>query len=432
VAFEGVTCDLCHKIKSVDPGPSPGLDGSIELLRPSEDTFLPNQEYRPITFGPYADVIVPIMNGSYAPQFQEAEWCSSCHEYAQPALHPDQALSDRWPEGIPVFETWTEYTASNFEGQLSCQDCHMPALNEESSTYDITSQDLQPSVDQGWMREIGEVRHHAFSRAGLGSPSLTVEVSEVDGELEVIASVKNSAAGHAVPTGEPMKQLLLEVRAFDEEGAEVSASGGQAVPDVGGYRAVGFIGEDADLEGQTLTISGSALDDSIDLSVRFTRPTGSWDDYDGPGTAPFSSEERSAEDKGMAPEDFLGEVAVSFLEGDELTLAGDAPQLQEGDRVYVTAETDYAGAPGWVYAKILVDADGARGVPHYRAVDVASDNRIAPGGSASSTHRFPLQSGSLTIEATLIRRDRAAPVAEIYGWTVDDETITTTTEVVAP
>jgi len=229
-----------------------------------------------------------------------------------------------------------------------------------------------------------------------------------------------------------MKQLLLQVRAFDEEDNAVAASGGQVVPDVGGYRAVGFIGEDAWLDARLLTLAGSALDNATDLVARFTRPTGSWDDYEGPGTAPFSGEEWSAEDKGMAPEDFLGEVAVSSVEGDVLTLAGDAPQLQSGDRVYVTAEADYAGTPGWVYAKILVDADGARGVPHYRAVDVASDNRIAPGSTASSTHLFPVQSGTLTIEATLIRRDRAAPVAEIYGWTVDDETITTTTEVVAP
>jgi hypothetical protein len=433
VGFEGVTCDLCHKIQSVEPGTRPGLDGAIALLRPSEETFLPNQEYRPITFGPYPDVIVPIMNGSYAPQFSESEWCSGCHEYAQPALHPDQSLDvDRWPDGIPVFETWSEYSASDFDGLMSCQDCHMPALDEESSTYDITPLGLEPSIDQGWMREDGEVRHHSFSREGMGSPGLIMEITEVDGELKVLVTVKNSAAGHAVPTGEPMKQLLLRVRALDEEGTEVMASGGQVVPDVGGYRAEAILGEDAQLEGRELTLVDSSLENGSGLVVRFIRPTGSWDDYEGPGTAHFSSGEWSAEEKGLELEEFLGEIALISLEGDVLTLADDPPETQEGDRIYVAAETDYAGESGWLYAKTLVDSDGARGVPHYRAVDVASDNRIAPGSSGTSEHYFALTESTLTIEATLLRRDRAAAVADPYGWDTADLLIRTTTEVVEP
>ena len=62
----------------------------------------------PPRLAPVQVVIVPIMNGSHMPQFSESEWCSACHEYAQPALHPDQSLdAERWPDGIPVFETWS-------------------------------------------------------------------------------------------------------------------------------------------------------------------------------------------------------------------------------------------------------------------------------------------------------------------------------------
>ncbi len=434
VGFEGVTCDFCHKVQSVTPGARPGLDGAITLLRPSEETFLPNQEYRPLTFGPYPDVIVPIMNGIYTPQFKESEWCSACHEYAQPALHPEQELSqaDRWPDGLPIFETWSEYNASKLAGQLSCQECHMPALDEESSTYDITPLGLEPSVDQGWVRASGEVRHHGFNREGLGSPTLSMEISEVDGELEVIATVTNNAAGHAIPTGEPMKQLLVRIYAQDTTGAEVQASGGHAIPDVGGYRATGILGDTLEIIDGVLTLEDSLDESATNLVVRFTRPTGTWEDYTGPGTAAFSTPDLTAEDKGLELEEYLGEVEVLSTDGWNLELEADLPDIQMGDRFYVATDGDQAGAPGWLYGKILVDAEGSRGVPHYRAIDVASDNRIAQGNASSFEARFPLLEEKLTIEAQLIRRDHGAYIAELYGWTTIDELITTTTETFVP
>ena len=308
----------------------------------------------------------------------------------------------------------------------------MPSLEEESSTYDITPLGLEPSIDQGWTRASGEVRHHGFTRQGLSSPTLSLSSAEVDGELEVIATVTNSAAGHAVPTGEPMKQLLIRIRVQDDTGTEVLASGGQAVPDVGGYRATGSLGEEMEIVDGILTLQDSLSEDASDLVVRFTRPTGTWDDYAGPGTAPFSATELSAEAKGLELEEFLGEVAVLSVDGSRLELGGEGPVLQDGDRFYVATEADYAGASGWFYGKVLVDAEGSRGVPHYRAVDVASDNRIARNTSSSTAYRFPLEGSTLTVEATLIRREQAAPVSDLYGWPSNDELITTITETFEP
>lgn len=433
VGFEGVTCDFCHKVQSVEPGTRPGLDGAIHLLRPSEDTFLPGQEYSPIIFGPYPDVIVPIMNGSYVPQFRESEWCSACHEYAQPALHPEQDLdSARWPDGIPVFETWSEYRESSFVGLLTCQECHMPALYEESSTYDITPQGLEPSVDQGWMRPDGEVRHHGFSRDGMSAPGLSIDVDEMDGEWVVSVMVKNSAAGHAVPTGEPMKQLILLIRAFDEVGNEILPIGGQAIPDVGGFQTAAVLGEDAQIDGQNLTIDN--WDDELEgeFGVRFVRPTGSWIDYDGPGTSYFSSGTLTPEQKGLEREEFLGEVSLLVSSG-TLTLAEAPPDTKDGDRIYIVkAGSDLAGSPGWLYAKTLTDSEGQRAVPHYRAVDVASDNRIAPGSTGYSEHRFARHDGMLTFEVSLMRREQPAAISDQYGWASTDTVIATLSEEFGP
>jgi hypothetical protein len=42
-----------------------------------------------------------------------------------------------------------------------------------------------------------------------------------------------------------------------------------------------------------------------------------------------------------------------------------------------------AGAPGFAFARVLADDDGQIMVPHHRAVDVVSDNRILPASSTS-------------------------------------------------
>ncbi len=417
VAREGVTCDFCHKVAHVTAGTSPGLDGSITLLRPSDPTPLPNLEFEAITFGPYPDVIVPVMNGSLSPQFSESEWCSSCHEYAQPALHPDEGgLVDpeRWPEGVPVFETWSEYSSSSLAGVLACQGCHMPGLDEESSTYNITEQGLEPSVDQGWARESGQVRHHTFDRNGLGDPQLTVVLNTDGDQVTATVTLANSSAAHAVPTGEPMKQLIIQVEATDADGTVVPATGGQVIPDVGGHVLLGILGTDLSVDGSDLTFQDAVLPDEPGLMVRFVRRPGDWIDYDGPGTNGFSGEDRTAEERGLPREDFLGERTVAGTAGDTATLDDPPPDLVEGDRVYLVREGDLAGAVGWLHGKVLLASDGTRGVPHYRAVDVASDNRIAAEGTNTSTHLFTGQ--DLTVTATLIRRQRAAGVADLYGW----------------
>ncbi|MCC6622972.1 MAG: hypothetical protein IT385_17065, partial [Deltaproteobacteria bacterium] len=68
-----------------------------------------------------------------------------------------------------------------------------------------------------------------------------------------------------------------------------------------------------------------------------------------------------------------------------------------------------AGAPGFAFARVLVGADGARMVPHFLAVDVASDNRLAPGLTWTSRHTFARPCDAPTIVATL--RHRAFPYA---------------------
>jgi len=416
---EGVTCDLCHKVRSVQPGSSPGRE-AMTLQRPSEPTSIIGQEFDPITFGPYPDVAVGVMKGSYTEQFREDTWCSSCHQYSRPALHPDQLVDPvRWPDGLPILETYEEYLAGNYAGTPdSCQSCHMAQLDEESSTYDITALGLVPSIANGWLRAPGEVRHHHFATTEYEGVTLLVTAEAEDDEVVATVTVRNSYGGHGLPTGAPMRQYIVHVEAVDDDGQGVAASGGQAIPEDGGWRHRGEMDVDAFLDGTSLTLAGQELAEV--QTARFVRPTGEWDDHAGPGTGHF--DDLAAEDKGLPLYEVLAERTVLSVADDTVEIDAAVPDLLPGDVVYLVGPDDAAGAPGWLYGKTFLDADGVRGVPHYRAVDIVVDNRIAASSSGTSTHRFPAPaSGDLTITATLVYRHHRASIASVYGWDVLDE-----------
>ncbi len=80
--------------------------------------------------------------------------------------------------------------------------------------------------------------------------------------------------------------------------------------------------------------------------------------------------------------------------------------------------TARAGAPGFAFAKVLVGRDGARMVPHFLAVDIASDNRLLPGASWTSEHVFATTCADPTIHATLVHRAYPLALATQRGWRI--------------
>ena len=59
-------------------------------------------------------------------------------------------------------------------------------------------------------------------------------------------------------------------------------------------------------------------------------------------------------------------------------------------------------------------------VPHHRAIDVASDNRIPPLGIVSSEHRFAAPCPDPTVHATLVHRAWPFALARERGWALTD------------
>ena len=425
----GIGCDLCHKVERVDlDSTAPGVAGRLQILRPTEDSPSPGLgEYAPLTFGPFRDVLNPRMGSVYRDHYTNGQICAGCHEYEQEALVPGAALdTTRWPDGrLPVHSTWSEWEAGPYADQVACTACHMPAMAETGNGADLGNyiDASHPDTATGWFRPAGDVRRHAWygPRSEVhrmidlaGAVSLDVTVGD-DG-VHVALTTKNVGPAHALPTGEPLRHMLALVEATCGDEA-LAPTGGDVVPDFGGLRAEKFAGED-------WTVWPEA---EVGDRVRVLRRAGDWHDYT--GTGPFGDGRFDAEAKGMPADAWAGEVEI--VEVDEGQVSFDA-ELPEGEVAWLVADAgglpdegdapvDLAGRPGFGFARVMVGPNGSRMVPHFLAVDVASDNRLLPQSSWTSHHAFaPCEDGAVEVQARLVYRRLPPDLAAERGWELAD------------
>lgn len=364
----GVHCDVCHRVESVDlENPEPGVGGRLIVHRPSEDGGI-GFDWKPLIFGPYDDVPSLAMGSVQREHFADETLCAGCHEHDQAAI-VGTIDTERWPAGrIPVHSTYSEWKEGPLADIAPCQSCHMPPDPDVGNSADLENVfDLEPGVVAGWYREPGAVRRHSWvgprqpdSKMLELAASLSIEKSVEDGVLSAVVTTRNVGPGHAIPTGEPSRNLILLVEAACGD-TTLEATGGDVVPDYG----------------------GSATDGDV---VRIVE-VGDFVDY----TGPLDFGDRfTTEEKGLRAESFVAE-------GEGLVAA-------EGQVAYIAGDGAHAGRPGFGWARVLADADGGRMVPHHAAVDVVSDNRLGPQKSWTTNHTFDAICEDPTVSAWLIHR----------------------------
>ena len=432
IAYEhGVHCDVCHKVESIDLSKEPGTAGALHIVRPSEPSSSPAfGAWWPLTFAPRHDVPNPRMGSVQRDHFTNGALCGGCHQSRQASLIPGASVDRaRWPDGtIPIHTTYQEWKEGPLGDKVPCNNCHMPpnpALDNSSGFEELG---LEEGITAGWKRPRGTVRHHTFigprtPKSRMLELAAAIFISkEVQGdELSARVTVRNVGPGHSIPTGEPMRSILLHVRATCD-GVALPSTGGDVIPDFGGNVARKERG--ADWSRWPNATVGNV--------VRVVRQEGDWHDYQGFG--PFGEGGRfSPAEKGMPVESFVGQSTITALDGDTVTF--DAP-LPEGDLAYlgeVPADTGeaaraIAGAPGFGFARVLSDASGQRMVPHFLATNVVSDNRLLPQSSWTSTHRFHTTCGSeAQVTGTLLYRAYPLALARERRWELKEHVMTETT-----
>jgi hypothetical protein len=212
-AAEGVSCDLCHKLYDVKTDPRTGLPEpnrpgvlSMEFRRPGEG--------HQIFFGPLDDVAPG--EDSYLPLQEQSRFCAACHHGVF------------WD--VTVYNSYGEWLASPYsdpvEGQ-SCQECHMPTRGYR---YFV------PPEKGGLQRRPETLRSHLMTGATdrellRNSLTMTVDRQLAGGSLLVTVRLLNDLTGHHVPTGTPLRHLILLLSAEDGSGEPLPQIDGPRLPD---------------------------------------------------------------------------------------------------------------------------------------------------------------------------------------------------------
>jgi hypothetical protein len=212
VEAAGVTCDVCHKMREVPTAFGPPNLTDVHFLRPAQGGRL--------NFGPFDDSTFPneVPDFSYSPLFKDSKLCAPCHD------------GKSW--GVPIYETYSEWKAGPYSKVgIQCQDCHMHSTGEYDRFADEDKGGKVRSVTRiGFHQTLGKDRSD-FLRSAVRMESTATANDDL---LTVKVRVMNVGAGHDLPTGQPMRNMLLLVSAEDDSGSHLTFVAGDRIPAWGG------------------------------------------------------------------------------------------------------------------------------------------------------------------------------------------------------
>jgi Zn-finger protein len=186
-SWEGVTCDYCHSIREVSiAGPNPKAKVELSLVKS----------------GPTRNAASPVHGTVYSPVHTSSSICAPCHQYSNPL-------------GFTVLDTYSEWQRSRYakEGK-DCQSCHM---------YVVAGNVVDPKIMNSGLAKVN--LHQMPGGHSLEQLTKTIKMqltaAREGNQIKVVVQVANTAAGHYVPTGSPMRQLILDVTADPYGGKQV-------------------------------------------------------------------------------------------------------------------------------------------------------------------------------------------------------------------
>ena len=216
---EGIGCDICHKIKDVildkeTDLPYEKMPGilSYRFLRPNED--------HQIFFGPKVDVAG--RDDSYSPLHRQSRFCAGCHS------------SKFW--GVEIYNSYGEWLKSSYADQLhpnakSCQDCHMPVGKTDRFAL-LKQGGLLRDPQTIHVHKNSGSRDAKFMREAV---QMDVQLHRSDEVIKIDVTIRNIGAGHHLPTGSPLRHIILKLEALDKDG--------NVLPQISGPHLPGWTGE---------------------------------------------------------------------------------------------------------------------------------------------------------------------------------------------
>ena len=178
---EGVTCDFCHATKLT-------VTGGRTWFEPGPA----NSKY-----GPWDDAISSSHACIQSTLHSQSSFCLACHGNSE-NVH-----------GVTFCSTGLEYQRSSFARKgVSCQDCHMPAIEGKAAPTGKLRQAVHKhqfygAYDEEMLRDCA---------------TLEIDATQNGESVSVWIRLTNQSVGHHLPTGTPMRMVLLKVEALDAGG----------------------------------------------------------------------------------------------------------------------------------------------------------------------------------------------------------------------
>lgn len=189
LAQEGVTCDFCHTISGEEM-----LGRNISVAA----YVYPRRGKTQVKFGRHDTPPNESHMSESSAFLTSAEVCAICHQFKHP-------VSRR--ETQNTYQEWLDGPYS--KRGVRCQDCHMPAYSGATAKGAPVRERVHAHFFLGGRSQMLQ-KAATVTVWGLRQPS---------GELQVTANVRNSGAGHTIPTGVPgIREMQLEVRVLAPNG----------------------------------------------------------------------------------------------------------------------------------------------------------------------------------------------------------------------
>src|SRR5262249_26705434 len=246
LARDGVSCSLCHQIQKDNLGTRESLVGGV--LVDTTRSLGQREEYGPFQIDDGENRIMRTSTGGYKPQqghhIRQSELCATCHTLITTALGPGGQKIGELPEQMP----YQEWLASDFKEKQSCQNCHMPVVEEPvrvTSALGKFREGMSRHVFVGgnffvqralnkYRADLGVIAlPEEFEQSAtrtlnfLKSSTAQVLIDQVGvagGQLQADISVQN-LSGHKFPTAYPSRRAWLHVTVKDRDNRAVFESG---------------------------------------------------------------------------------------------------------------------------------------------------------------------------------------------------------------
>ena len=217
----GISCDFCHKIESVDQDPLKKGVAGLNILRVCKGM-------KDIRFGPIKDPIQPSDKEElkYNSLYKTSLYCAKCHDSSN--------------GNVQIYSTFTEWLNSPASKRgVQCQTCHMAPRNDVNTIVD------NPDVKHK-IRPYYQIHSHSFLTEDPHAFRKKYVDLKIVGAcrrraldnghdvITVTATVSNNNFGHSFPTGSTMRNAILLIEAKDQNGNNLKLVKGPRLPNLAG------------------------------------------------------------------------------------------------------------------------------------------------------------------------------------------------------